>query len=92
MQGRFTIAGCLLAAPLFAGSSGVGTVIVFRDITEEKAERLRVNRELECIVWVGRIREALDENRMVLFSQPIVPLKECRPVKSFFVWSAGTAN
>ena len=57
------------------GGSVEGAVIVFRDITEEKSERLRVKRELAALSWVGRIREALDENRMVLYSQPIVPLR-----------------
>ena len=46
---------------------------MFRDITEEKSERLRMARELDALTWVGRIREALDENRFVLYAQPIVP-------------------
>jgi PAS domain S-box-containing protein len=67
------------AAPITSGAEGVGTVIVFRDISDEIAERLRVRRELEALTWVGRIREALDENRMVLYEQPIVPLTGSRP-------------
>jgi PAS domain S-box-containing protein len=67
------------ASPLFIGNDVQGAVVVFRDITEEKSERLRVNRELNAITWVGRIREALDENRLVLYSQPIVPLNGGRP-------------
>ncbi|MGD0810545.1 MAG: EAL domain-containing protein [Acidimicrobiales bacterium] len=62
------------AAPIMTSGLGAGTVIVFRDITEEKAERVRVKRELDALSWVGRIREALDEDRLVLYSQPIVPL------------------
>lgn len=77
------------AAPLFAGMSGVGTVIVFRDITDEKAERLRVKRELDAITWVGRIREALDESRMVLYSQPIVPLRGGRPSEELLIRMIG---
>ena len=49
-------------------------MIVFRDITEEKAERARVRRELDSLTWVGRTRDALEEGRMILYSQPIVPL------------------
>jgi PAS domain S-box-containing protein len=62
------------AAPLSSGTVGDGTVVVFRDITEEKAERLRLKGELAAMTWVEKIREALDEDRLVLFSQPIVPL------------------
>jgi PAS domain S-box-containing protein len=62
------------AAPIVSGAMGTGTVTVFRDITEEKTVRLRVKRELEALTWVGRIREALDDDRLVLYSQPIVPL------------------
>ncbi len=62
------------ASPLFIGDTLEGAVIVFRDISGEKSEHLRVSRELAALSWVGRIREALDEDRLVLFSQPIVPL------------------
>ena len=63
------------ASPLMSGPSVDGAVVVFRDITDEKAERLRVSRELDALTWVGRMREALDDNRFVLYSQPIVPLR-----------------
>jgi PAS domain S-box-containing protein len=63
------------AAPLLDATSGVhGVVVVFRDATEETADRTRVQRELAALAWVGRIRDALDEQRFVLYSQPIVPL------------------
>jgi EAL domain-containing protein (putative c-di-GMP-specific phosphodiesterase class I) len=52
---------------------------VFRDFTEEKAARLRVKRELAGVTWVGRVREALDEERFVLYSQPIIPLTGGQP-------------
>jgi PAS domain S-box-containing protein len=67
------------ASPIFIGNDVQGAVVVFRDITEDKSERLRIKRELSALTWVGRIREALDENRLVLYSQPIVPLKGGRP-------------
>ena len=50
------------------------SVLVFDDITERAAERLRVERELEKLTWVGRIRDALDQGRFVLYAQPIVDL------------------
>jgi PAS domain S-box-containing protein len=65
----------LTASPLLSGTVVEGAVVVFRDVTEERAERTRVARELAALSWVGRIREALDESRMVLYSQPIIPLR-----------------
>ena len=62
------------SAPLITGSNGRGVVVVFRDTTEENARRTRAQRELNALTWVGRIRDALDENRMVLYAQPIIPL------------------
>lgn len=52
-----------------------GTVIVFRDITEQKAEQERVTAELELLSWVGRVRDALDRDRFVLLAQPIVDVE-----------------
>ena len=63
------------AAPLLNGEQIDGAVVVFRDTTEERADQERVERELDSISWVGRIREALDEDRMILYSQPIIPLR-----------------
>jgi PAS domain S-box-containing protein len=62
------------AAPLLNGTNVRGAVVVFRDTTEEQAERTRAQRELDQLAWVGRIRDALDDHRLVLYTQPIVPL------------------
>jgi PAS domain S-box-containing protein len=62
------------AVPLHSGTHVRGVVVAFRETTEEQAERTRAERELDALTWVGRIRDALDEDRMVLYSQPIVPL------------------
>ncbi len=51
-----------------------GLVVVFRDATDEKKEEEALRRKLAALSWVGRIRDALDEDRFVLYSQPIVPL------------------
>ena len=77
------------ASPLITGESVEGAVIVFRDITKEKSERLRVKRELAALSWVGRIREALDENRLVLYSQPIVPLRGGQPSEELLLRMVG---
>jgi PAS domain S-box-containing protein len=77
------------ASPLLSGSKVEGAVVVFRNITEEKSERLRVKRELDALTWVGRMREALDDNRLVLYSQPIVPLTGGRPSEELLLRMLG---
>jgi PAS domain S-box-containing protein len=77
------------ASPLVAGASVEGAVIVFRDITEEKSERLRVKHELAALTWIGRIREALDENRFILYSQPILPLRGGQPSEELLLRMVG---
>jgi PAS domain S-box-containing protein len=64
------------AAPLHSGSRVRGVVVAFRDTTDEQAQRTRAQRELNALTWVGRIREALDDDRLVLYSQAIVPLSD----------------
>lgn len=44
------------------------------DITERKEREAKLERDVGDAVWLGRIRAALDEQRMVLYSQPIVDL------------------
>jgi PAS domain S-box-containing protein len=66
----------------FAASSGIeGCVVMFEDITERKAQARLVERDLEKLAWVKRIREALDEDRFVLYAQPIVELESGREVQ-----------
>ena len=79
------------ASPLIIGDLVEG-VVVFRDITEEKSERIRIKRELDALTWVGRIREALDEDRMVLHTQPIVPLFDGRPSEELLIRMTGRDN
>ena len=51
-------------------------VVVFRDITDEIKERDAFRREIDALTWIGRIRDAIDEHRLVLFTQPIRPLSD----------------
>jgi PAS domain S-box-containing protein len=51
---------------------GTGSVVAFRDITERQTRQLRERRQLEALSWVGRIRDALDEDRLVLYAQPVI--------------------
>jgi PAS domain S-box-containing protein len=76
-------------ATTFSGTVGDGAVMVFRDFTEEKAERLRVKRELAAVAWLGRIREALDDDKLVLYSQPIVPLSGGQPSEELLLRMLG---
>ncbi|MDP1849961.1 MAG: EAL domain-containing protein [Solirubrobacteraceae bacterium] len=52
-----------------------GVVIAFSDVTEEIEKRRRAERRLDTIGWISRVREAIDEDRLELHSQPILPLR-----------------
>ena len=77
------------AAPLLNGPQIDGAVVVFRDTTKERADEERVQRELDALSWVGRIREALDEDRFVVYSQPIVPLRGGEPSQELLIRMVG---
>ncbi|HEX3284750.1 MAG TPA: EAL domain-containing protein [Mycobacterium sp.] len=67
------------SAPLRSGSTSNGLVVAFRDLTEEKVAQVGIQRELAALSWIGRIRDAIDDDRLVLYAQPIVPLNGGRP-------------
>ncbi len=73
------------SAPLLSEETIEGVVVVFRDVTEEKKEEAALRRELAALSWVGRIRDALDEGRLVLYSQPIVPLGDAHAAEELLV-------
>lgn len=73
------------SAPLQGEATIDGVVVVFRDVTEEKREEDALRRELAALSWVGRIRDALDEDRFVLYSQPIVPLGRAHPAEEILL-------
>ena len=77
------------SAPLQSESTIGGVVVVFRDATEEKKEDAALRRELAALSWVGRIRDALDEGRFVLYSQPIVPLGRAHPAEELLLRMVG---
>jgi EAL domain-containing protein (putative c-di-GMP-specific phosphodiesterase class I) len=62
---------------------------VFRDTSAEQADEDRVRRELDTLAWIGRIRDALDEDRLVLHSQPIVPLAGGQPSQELLLRMVG---
>ena len=49
-------------------------VVVFNDISERKASEEALRRESDELAWIGRIRDALADDRFVLYAQPIVDL------------------
>jgi PAS domain S-box-containing protein len=44
------------------------------DITERKEREARHAIQVQDTVWLGRVRDALDEDRLVLYSQPVIDL------------------
>ncbi len=60
------------AAPVTTDDEVAGVVVVFTDATPRRAEEERRDREHEKMNWVGRIRDALDDDRLVLYAQPII--------------------
>lgn len=70
---RSTVPVALTASPLAA--EGIkGSVIVFEDISSHLIEQRRVEQELNKLAWVGRIRDALDDQRLEMFAQPVINL------------------
>jgi PAS domain S-box-containing protein len=63
-----------IASALASESGFDGCVVVFEDITHRKSEAERIRKDLEKLAWVGRIQEAMAEDRFVLYAQPIVDL------------------
>jgi PAS domain S-box-containing protein len=80
------------ATPLMSGTSVSGVVVVFRDASTEQAEEDHVKRELDTLAWVGRIRDALDHERLTLFSQSIVPLNGGQPSQELLLRMVGTGG
>jgi PAS domain S-box-containing protein len=80
------------SAPLRSGPTVQGVVVVFRDISEEKKDQAAAQRELDALMWLGRVRDAIDENRLVLYSQPIVPLADGRPSEELLLRMIGRDN
>jgi PAS domain S-box-containing protein len=52
----------------------LGVAVVSRDVAQEHADDLPARSEVDTLVWVGRLRDAIDEGRVVFYAQPIVSL------------------
>jgi PAS domain S-box-containing protein len=77
------------AAPLRRGGEVHGVVVVFADRSAEQAKEEEARRELDTLAWIGRIRDAIDEDRLVLYSQPIVPLAGGEPSEELLLRMVG---
>ncbi|MDX6648903.1 MAG: hypothetical protein QOJ97_854 [Solirubrobacteraceae bacterium] len=62
------------AAPFETADGVRGSVVVFNDISDRKAQEARLRSQMESLSWIGRVRDALAEDRFVLHAQPIVDL------------------
>ena len=62
------------SSPLRTADAITGSVVVFSDITLQKAENRRLQSQLAAATGKRHIREALDQGRFVLYAQPIVDL------------------
>jgi PAS domain S-box-containing protein len=60
------------AAPLLTEDGVGGCVVVFEDITERKARQASLQADADTLSWIARIQDALSEDRLVLYAQPIV--------------------
>jgi diguanylate cyclase (GGDEF)-like protein/PAS domain S-box-containing protein len=66
----------LSAAPVRRGDGSVQAVFSqVVDITERKEHEAHFEHDVNDAVWLGRIRAAIEEDRLILYSQPIVDLR-----------------
>lgn len=55
-------------------NDGTGSVVAFRDISAQHAERERLRPHISEAVWFQEVRDAIAEDRLVLYGQPIIDL------------------
>jgi len=53
----------------------LGVVVVSRDTSEENLKEDGFSNEIDTLVWVGRVRDAIDDNRIIFYAQPILSLR-----------------
>jgi len=60
----------------FASEHGdAGSVVVFRDISQQKVEGQKLQSELAYSATVARVRRALAQDQFVLYAQPVVDVR-----------------
>jgi PAS domain S-box-containing protein len=63
------------ASPFVTEDGVAGCAVVFEDITERKAHQQSLERDVETLSWVARVQDALEQDRFVLYAQPIIDLR-----------------
>jgi PAS domain S-box-containing protein len=57
-----------------AAGAVVGLFSQVIDITDQKAREQKLTNQVKQVSWIARTREALDEDRLILYAQPIIDL------------------
>ncbi len=70
-----------MAPVLNADGSIQGFLTQLVDITERKEREVQLEQEVSDAGWLARIRDAIDDDRLVLYSQPIVDLQTGQTVQ-----------
>jgi PAS domain S-box-containing protein len=71
-----TVPISLTAAPIHDEVGRLtGISAIARDMTEQRHKESLLQEELDMMAWVGRLKDALAHNRLVMYAQPIVPLR-----------------
>lgn len=63
------------------GGEPVGLSVITRDITERKRRERELLANVEAYEWLRRVRTALNDDRFVLYSQPIVDVRSGQVVR-----------
>ena len=71
-----------IASPFETDEGIEGCAVVFSDISERKDQEKALRAEADKLKWIGRIQDALAEDRFVLYAQPIVDLATDEAVQS----------
>jgi PAS domain S-box-containing protein len=67
--------------PLETSGDMEGFVVVFMDATHVLAEQERLQKDRRTAAWIERVKETLDEGRLLLYAQPIVELSAMKVVQ-----------
>jgi len=70
-EGRF-LPVAYTAAPFVTDDGIEGCVVIVKDIAERKAKERHLERHVETLRWIGRMQEAFEQERFVLYAQPII--------------------
>jgi PAS domain S-box-containing protein len=71
-EGRMIDVSVSASAIRDGGGNTVGLSVIQRDITERKRRERELLANVEAYTWLRRVRTALNEDRFMLYSQPIV--------------------